>query len=86
MAAGKRAIRRAGQVEYIEKLCKKDKIRVEYGFTDVVKIHVLSEPPDHTYRHRRTRYEGRVTTVTLEDPGNEFPSNRLITSLRMIFE
>jgi hypothetical protein len=85
MVAGKRAIRRAGQVEYIEALCKADKIKVRYGFEDVVYVDVLSEPPKGGRKYR-ARYQGRVTTVTLQDSGEAFPSNQLIASLRLIFE
>lgn len=88
MVAGKRALRRAGQVEYIETLCKQNKIRVKHDWTDVVRVEVLSEPPKKRkgYRYPDERYQGQYVTVTLEDAGKEFPSNRLITSLRMIFE
>lgn len=82
MEAGRRALRRHQNVEALEKWAKQKKIRIHHDLQDVVRVEILER------LNSRDDYAlGRFQVLaTLTDPGKEFPSDTLITQLRLVLE
>lgn len=85
--AGQRALRRHANVEYIEQLVKRHKIRVVHSLHDHVLVHVMEKThPPLTNHDRQPLPEDHPVLITLIDPGNQFPSATLVTQLRLVLE
>lgn len=83
--AGIRALRRHANVEYLERLSKRRLVKVEHSMHDHVTIHVLEKGHPPLTTHQPDLPERKVL-VTLVESGAEFPSEKLITQLRLVLE